>query len=475
MSGVRTRFAPSPTGHLHIGGARTALFNYLFARRQGGRFILRIEDTDRERSTPESIDAILDGLRWLRLNWDEGPVFQSERSPLYREHIERLLRQEKAYRCYCTSEELEAKRKAALAANRSPVYDRTCRERADRPPNRSFTVRFKAPLTGETVVRDLIKGNVVVQNRELDDLIIARSDGSPTFNLCAVVDDALMEITHIIRGEDHLSNTPKQLQLYRAFGYPTPEFAHAPLILGADRTRLSKRHGATSITAYRESGYLPDALINYLVRLGWSHGDQELFTRAELIEKFSLSQVGTAAGVFDPDKLEWVNFQHLKSMQPAALAEAVRPHIAARGWSVPEEPRLSKMVTTLRERAKTLVELVESGSYYWTDALRIDPKAAAKHLAKADPGVFRLVLDALQAVRPWDAPAIEAEFRRVMETHKIKLGKLAQPVRVALTGGAVSPGIFELIEAMGRELVLARLGAALPLVGKAVADQPPTT
>jgi glutamyl-tRNA synthetase len=285
MSRVRTRFAPSPTGYLHIGGARTALFNYLFARNQGGSFILRVEDTDRERSTDEAMRAILDSLAWLEMEWDEGPFYQTERMSLYREHAERLLAEGNAYRCICTAEELEEKRKRAMAEGRKPAYDRHCRGLglgADRP----HTIRFKAPLDGETVVNDLIKGPVVFQNTELDDLILVRTDASPTYNFCAVVDDALMRITHIIRGEDHLANTPKQILIYRAFGFDLPAFAHVPLILGLDRTRLSKRHGATSVTAYRDTGYLPQALANYLVRLGWSHGDQEIFTRAEMIAAF---------------------------------------------------------------------------------------------------------------------------------------------------------------------------------------------
>jgi len=470
---VRTRFPPSPTGHLHIGGARTALFNYLFARRHAGAFVLRIEDTDRERSTEESVHGILDGLTWLGLEWDEGPFFQSQRTGLYREHAERLLAAGHAYRCFCSPEELEAKRERALEEGRKPMYDRSCRARTDGGAGQPFALRFKAPLVGETVVHDLIRGAVVFQNQELDDLIIVRSDGTPTYNLCVVVDDALMRISHIIRGEDHLANTPKQIQLYHAFGYPLPAFAHVPLIHGLDRARLSKRHGATSVTAYREMGYLPDALVNYLVRLGWAYGDQEIFTRAELIEKFSLERVGSAAAIFNPEKLDWVNFQFMKALSPHDLAAAVKPLIEARGWRIPgDDAWLEKMVATLRERAKTLVELVDSGRFYLCDDITISPADAAKHLAKANPAAWADLRESLARLRDWNAAVIQAAFEAVIARHHLKLGQLAQPVRLALTGGTVSPGIFEVAEVIGKERVLARLDHATPLVGHAA--QAPT-
>lgn len=464
MPEVRTRFAPSPTGHLHIGGARTALFSFLYARHTGGKFVLRIEDTDRERSTPESIAAILDSMRWLGLDWDEGPFYQSERSDLYRQHAERLLREGHAYRCYCSPGELEEKRKQALAEGRKPMYDRTCRDRNSPVEGRPYVVRFKAPLGGETRVDDLIRGTVVFQNSELDDLILLRSDGTPTYNFCVVVDDALMQITHILRGEDHLANTPKQIQIYAALGYPLPHFGHLPLIHGLDRARLSKRHGATSVTAYRESGYLPQALVNYLARLGWSYGDQEIFTLPELVEKFSLANVGRAAAIFNPEKLEWVNFQHLKQLSAAELADAVRPFIAARGWTIPDEPGwLEKMVMTLRERAKTLVELVDLAAFYLREEIELDPDAAAKHLAGAPAAALRELRDGLAGLPEWNADSIRQVFERVVEAHSLKLGKIAQPVRVALTGGTVSPGIFEVIDVLGRERTLRRLDRSVPL------------
>ena len=468
MSTVRTRFAPSPTGYLHVGGARTALFNYLFARHHRGVFVLRIEDTDRARSTPESIQAIRDSLGWLELEWDEGPILQSERAQLYRQHSDQLLAQGDAYRCYCTSAELDEKRKAAVARGLTPAYDRRCRDRGAPQNDRPFTIRFKTPLEGATSVDDLVKGRVVFQNVELDDLIIVRTDGTPTYNFSAVVDDIDMRITHLIRGEDHLSNTPRQVQIYRALGCQPPAFAHVPLILGLDRARLSKRHGATAVSAYRDSGYLPNALTNYLARLGWSYGDQEIFSRTELIEKFSLDQVGTAAGVFNPEKLEWVNFQHLKQLSHADLASAVKPFIAVRGWRSPGDDRwLAKMVAALQERAKTLVELVDLGRFYLCDDIVIDPKAA-KHLAKANPAALRDLRHALSELQEWTAEAIQAAIEAIRARYELKLGQIAQPVRVALTGGTVSPGIFEVAETVGRDRVLARLDRVLPTVGHAV-------
>jgi glutamyl-tRNA synthetase len=459
---VRTRFAPSPTGYLHIGGARTALFNFLFARHHGGTFVLRIEDTDRERSTPESIQAILDGLGWLGLDWDEGPYYQTARADLYRAHVDRLVAADRVYRCWCTPEELEARRKAALAAGRRPAYDRTCRDLRQAPAGRTtFTLRFRTPTDGETVVPDLVKGRVVFQNAELDDFIIVRSDGTPVYNFCAAVDDVEMGITHVIRGDDHLANTPRQVLLYQAFGATLPAFAHLPLILGLDKARLSKRHGATSVMAYHELGYLPDALVNYLARLGWSHGDQELFTRAELIEHFTLETVGRSAGVFNPEKLEWVNFQYLKAIPPPELVERLVPFLERAGLPVPaDRPWLVRVVETLRERAKTLVELAEFCRFYLLDAIEPDPKAAAKHLRPEIVPALQELITRLETARPWNAATIEEAFQAVIAGRGMKLGALAQPVRVAVTGGTVSPGIFEVLDVLGSERSLARLRAA---------------
>ena len=468
MLAVRTRFAPSPTGYLHLGGARTALFNYLFARHHGGVFILRVEDTDRERSTDASMGEILESLQWLELRWDEGPFYQSQRGALYRAHAERLLAAGAAYRCYCSAAALEQQRQAAQAERRKPMYDRRCRTLAAPPAaGTPFTIRFKTPLDGETVVADAIRGHVVFQNAEMDDLIIVRSDGSPTYNFCVVVDDADMGITHNIRGEDHLPNTPKQVLIYQALSYPPPIFAHVPLVLGVDRARLSKRHGATSVLSYRDAGYLPQALNNYLARLGWSHGDQEIFSHAELIAAFSLEALGSSAGVFNPEKLEWVNAQHIKRTPRAELAQLVKPFIAGRGWPLPDDAGwLERVVATLQEKAKTLVELVDLAAYYFTDAIAIEPAAARKHLSPANPDALRDLRAALAALPSWTTASIQAAFEQVLERYQLALGQIAQPVRVALTGGTVSPGIFEVADVIGRERVLARLDRALPLVGE---------
>jgi glutamyl-tRNA synthetase len=471
---VRTRFAPSPTGHLHIGGARTALFNYLFARHHGGRFLLRIEDTDRARSTPASIEAILTSLRWLGLDWDEGPFYQSARTALYQAQAEALLRAGRAYRCWCTAAELEARRAAALAGGRRVGYDRTCRDRTGPPAGRTLSVvRFRTPLDGETRIDDAVKGPVVFRNAELDDFVIVRSDGTPVYNFCAVVDDAAMAITHIIRGDDHLANTPRQVLLYEALAAPPPRFAHLPLILGLDKARLSKRHGATSVTAYRDAGYLPDALVNYLARLGWSHGDQELFTRAELVALFGLEAVAKSPAVFNPEKLLWVNFQHLKRLDAAELAELVVPFLARAGLPVPDDRGwLARAVLVLRERAKTLVELAALLRIYLTDEVTLDPAAAARYLTPAIGPALADVTGRLAALSQWDPAAIAGAVRATLDLHGLRLGELAQPLRVALTGGTVSPGIYDVLDLLGRERTLARLRMALARVRATPAAAP---
>jgi glutamyl-tRNA synthetase len=466
MSQIRTRFAPSPTGYLHIGGARTALFNYLFARHHGGRFILRIEDTDRERSTAEAIQAILDAMHWLGLDYDEGPFYQTARLSLYQERIRQLLRQGKAYPCVCTPPELDAKRRLAMKEKRKPAYDGTCRppqgSSAPLPTNQQFTVRFRSPVDGITVVEDLVKGDVVFENRELDDLIIARSDGMPTYNFCVVADDIDMAITHVIRGDDHLANTPRQIQLYQALGADLPRFAHLPLILGTDKARLSKRHGATSVTAYRDMGYLPEAVNNYLVRLGWSHGDQEIFSREELIEKFSLESVGKSAGVFNPEKFLWLNSQYLKAQPLTRLADEVVPYIQAQGYAVPpDRVWLQKMIGTLQERAKTLVELVDSARYYLTDDIALDEKTTKKFLTREIAQPLTSLIERLSTLNDFSESAIEREFAIVLSEHGLSMGQLAQPVRAALTGSTVSPGIHDVIAVLGKERTLRRLRSAL--------------
>jgi glutamyl-tRNA synthetase len=468
---VRTRFAPSPTGYLHIGGARTALFNYLFARHHGGKFILRIEDTDRERSTPEAIEAIIQALTWLELDWDEGPFFQTQRYGVYKENIQKLLAQGKAYPCVCAPEELDAKRQAAMKEKRKPAYDGTCRPRdgaiAPIPQGKPHAIRFLSPQTGATVVDDAVKGSVVFDNRELDDLIIARSDGTPTYNFCVVVDDIDMKITHIIRGDDHLANTPRQIVLYQALGHIPPQFAHLPLILGLDKARLSKRHGATSVTAYRDMGYFPEALSNYLVRLGWSHGDDEIFSRAELIEKFSLEAVGKSAGVFNPEKLLWLNSHYLKTRSLSRLADEIVPFIKAKGYPAPQDRAwLERMAATLRERAKTLVELVDQAHFYLSDEITYDEKAAKKFLTREVREPLAEIMEKLAALSEFSEGGIEQAFTEILQRRELPLGKLAQPVRVALTGSTVSPGIYEIIAVLGKERTLGRLKRALEYIDR---------
>jgi glutamyl-tRNA synthetase len=458
---VRTRFAPSPTGFLHIGGARTALFSYLYARHHGGTFVLRIEDTDRARSTPESIQAILDGLTWLRLEWDEGPFFQSERFDLYRRAAEQLEAGGHTYRCYCTPEELEQRRSAALAAGRTPAYDRTCRNRSGPPPAGPSVLRFRTPLDGALVIDDLVKGPVRFEHADLDDFVIVRADGTPLYNFCVVVDDVDMRITHVIRGDDHVANTPRQALLYGALGAPLPRFAHVPLILGLDKTRLSKRHGATSVMAYRDMGLLPDALVNYLVRLGWSHGDQEIFSRRELIDLFSLEQVGRSPGVFNPEKLEWLNAQYLRALPADELATLCLPFLEAQGTPIPaDRARLEAALLTLRERARTLVELAHMARFYFVETIELDPQAATTHLTPAVAPALDDLIARLGAIDAWTPETVERVVRETVATHDMKLGKLAQPVRVAVTGGTASPGIFEVLALLGRDTALARLGAA---------------
>lgn len=460
---VRVRFAPSPTGALHIGGVRTALFNWLFARHHQGSFILRIEDTDQTRSTDESIRVILDGMKWLGLDWDEGPFRQTDRMDLYREHVDRLKKQGKAYACYCTPEELEARRKEAMAAGKPPKYDRKCRSLTAPVPGRTPAIRFLSSDEGQTIVRDRIRGAVTFENQQLDDLIILRSDGLPTYNFAVVVDDVTMGITHVIRGDDHLNNTPRQIQLYQALGYEPPEFAHLPMILGADKTKLSKRHGATAVTEYIDLGYLPEALVNYLSRLGWSSGDQEIFTRQELIEKFSLESVGKAPSVFNPEKLLWLNHHYIQQAEPERLASLVLDLLRKDG-SISSDPNpawLAKLASILTERSHTLVEMKQASLPFVLDEIVMDEKAKAKHLTPDVAPLLAELSERLRPVEPFVHDEIEKVFAALVAEKGMKLGKLAQPVRVALTGGTVSPGIFEVIEVMGREKTLRRIEAAI--------------
>ena len=405
-------------------------------------------------------------MNWLGLDWDEGPFYQTKRYPLYKEKVQKLLSEGKAYPCVCTPEKLEAKRQLAQKEKRKSMYDGTCRPPEGvippLPQDKPYTIRFRSPRDGSTIVNDAVKGDVVFDNRELDDLIIARSDGTPTYNFCVVVDDIDMGITHIIRGDDHLANTPRQILLYQALGDTPPQFAHVPLILGLDKARLSKRHGATSVTAYRDMGYLPEAILNYLVRLGWSHGDQELFSREELIEKFSLESVGKSAGVFNPKKFLWVNFHYLKTRPLSQLAEEIVPYIVAKGYRVPQDKSwLERMIKTLQERSRTLVELVDSAHFYLTDDIAIDEKAAKKFLTPEVSQPLSKLIERLSALDEFSEANIESAFSGVLEEFGLSMGKLAQPVRVALTGSTVSPGIHEVIAVLGKERTIRRLQSAL--------------
>lgn len=466
---VRVRFAPSPTGHLHIGGARTALFNWLFAKHYNGDFILRIEDTDRTRSTDEYIESIMAGMKWLNLDWNEGPFRQTDRFYIYTRYAENLVAEGKAYYCYCSPEELEERRKEAMAAGRSIKYDGRCRHLKGPPSDRKPAVRFKMPQEGEIVVHDLIKGEVVFDNAQLDDLIIVRSDGTPTYNFTVVVDDVDMKITHVIRGDDHLNNTPKQIHIYDAFGYQTPLFAHLSMILGADKTRLSKRHGATSVIAYKDMGYLSDALVNYLVRLGWSYGDQEVFTREELIEHFTFENVGTSSAVFNPEKLLWLNSQYIIHSDPLRLLDLVMPFLISAGIAKEDQSFdrawLAKAIVTLQERSKTLTELAESLRYYISEDIEYVQKAKEKFLNEKNRPYLIEVKEALEKLADFTHVEIEQIFKAIAEKNNIKLGSIAQPVRVAMTGKTESPGIFEVIEILGKVKTLRRLEKAVQSIG----------
>lgn len=459
---IRTRFAPSPTGYLHIGGARTALFNWLFSRHHGGEFVLRIEDTDQQRSTEESTKAILDAMAWMGLNWDEGPHFQAQRVDLHREMVQKLVQEGKAYYCTCTPEELEAKRKEALATGKKPKYDGKCRDKGLKKTTGSV-VRFRGTETGVTIVEDLIKGIIIFNNDELDDLIIERGDGYPTYNFAVVIDDALMNITHVIRGDDHVNNTPRQILMYQALGFDVPQFAHVPMILGADKTRLSKRHGATSVMAYKEMGFLPEALVNYLVRLGWSHGDQEIFSFKELIELFELNSVGKSPAVFNPEKLLWLNAHYIKEAKPERLMEEMRPLWPA-GISADDKAFTQKVIIDLQPRVKTLVELAQAADFYFADQIQYEEQAAQKFLVSEVAGHLKAIADTIPKVQNFDKESIEAFLKNFIEEQKIKFKAIAQPLRVALTGKTVSPGIDEIMVTLGRQRVMQRINDAIAYI-----------
>jgi glutamyl-tRNA synthetase len=462
---VVTRFAPSPTGMLHLGGVRTALFSWLYARRMGGKFILRIEDTDRERSTEQAVQVILDGMRWLGLDADEGPYYQTRRMERYRAVLGEMLSAGTAYHCYCTKEELDALRAEQMARKQKPRYTGICRERAEPRPGIKPVVRFRNPVEGAVVVQDLIHGAVTFQNAELDDLIIARSDGTPTYNFSVVVDDMDMRITHVIRGDDHLNNTPRQMNMLQALGAPLPVYAHVPMILGPDGAKLSKRHGAVSVLQYEEEGYLPDAVLNYLVRLGWSHGDQEFFTRPEMIAAFDIHDVNRAASAFNPEKLLWLNQQHMMRADPATLLPYLREQLRRIGVDSDDQRLLEGVILAQRERAKTLKEMAQNSRFFFLESVELDPKAVAKHLGGDASAMLAQLRDELRSLPEWNAPSIHALLNQLAARTQSGLGRIAQPLRVAVTGTAVSPPIDATLELLGRERTLSRIDAALGRLG----------
>ncbi len=466
----RVRFAPSPTGYLHIGGARTALFNWLYARRHAGKFILRLEDTDRERSTEESVQAILDGLRWLGLDWDEGPgvggpvgpYFQTERLDLYRREADALIGGGKAYRCYCTKEELEERRRVFEKQKRPYKYEGTCRNRTDIPPGRTAVVRFRMPEVDETLTyTDEVLGRISKQTSDLDDFVMLRADGIPLYNFGCVVDDHTMDITLVVRGQEHINSTFPQLMLYRALGWTPPAMAHLPLILGPDKEKLSKRrHPEADVMLHRSNGILPEALVNFIVRLGWSHGNDEVISREQMVAWFGFDHVGSTSGVWNPEKLLWLNQHYLKTLPPLDIGARLLPFLAARGVDAARDPRLERIVLALRERSKTLVEMADLARPFFV-RVPVDPKAAAKHLDHAGKRALALAREALHAVQPWTTLGIDAALKSVSEAAGLGMGKVAQPVRVATMGIPVSPPIGETLELLGKVESLERIEAAL--------------
>jgi len=460
---VRTRFAPSPTGYLHVGGARTALFSWLYARRHGGTFVLRIEDTDLERSTAESVNAILEGMTWLGLEYDEGPFYQTERFEHYEAAIQKLMDDGVAYRCNCSKERIEGLREEAMRRKDKPRYDGHCRHKevsADEP----HVIRFKNPDHGAVVVDDMVRGKVLFNNDELDDLIIRRTDGSPTYNLTVVVDDLDMNITHVIRGDDHLNNTPRQINILRALGHEPPRYGHVPMILGDDGARLSKRHGAVSVMQYREDGFLPEALLNYLVRLGWSHGDQEIFSLDELVSLFDIGDVNKAASAFNTEKLAWLNQHYIKADTPLRIAHLLSPHMGKLGIDPINGPNLVEVAEAQQERAKTLVEMAEISAFFYKDFEQFDEQAAKKNLRPVAREGLEKMREALEALEEWTPGALHQTVADVSEALGLKMGKVAQPLRVAVVGRAASPGIDVTLYLVGREACLRRIDKALEFI-----------
>ncbi|MDH5184688.1 MAG: glutamate--tRNA ligase [Gammaproteobacteria bacterium] len=461
---IKSRFAPSPTGYLHIGGARTALFSWLYARKHGGTFVLRIEDTDLERSTPESVNAILEGMTWLGLEYDEGPFYQTHRFDRYKQVIQQLLDQGDAYFCYCSKDELEAMREEQMANKQKPRYDARCRGRTEPLEGVSPVIRFRNPTEGTVVVEDLIRGRVAFQNTELDDLIIARSDGTPTYNLTVVVDDADMGINYVIRGDDHLNNTPRQMNILKALGFEPPIYAHVPMILGGDGKRLSKRHGAVSVMQYRDEGYLPEAVLNYLVRLGWSHGDQELFSIDEMIELFQLENVNKAASTYNQDKLLWINHQYIMNSDPAHIAHHLSVHMGKLDIDPSVGPNIEEVIVAQREKAKTLVELADTCAFYYRDPSEYNAKTAKKAFVEAAIEPLTRARDGLLVLDDWRREPIHAVLEQVVTELEIGFGQIGMPVRLALTGGAPSPELDLTICLVGKDAATRRIDAAIEYI-----------
>ncbi len=464
---VKTRFAPSPTGFLHVGGARTALFSWLYARHCNGKFVLRIEDTDRERSTQPAIDAIIDSMKWLNLNWDEGPYYQTKRFDRYREVIDKLLAEGKAYKCYCSKERLEKMREDQMKNGQKPRYDGHCRDdKSEHDPSESYVIRFRNPDDGVVAFDDMVKGHVEFKNQELDDFIIQRSDGTPTYNFCVVVDDWDMGITHVIRGDDHVNNTPRQINLYKALGAPVPVFCHLAMILGDDGAKLSKRHGAVSVMQYREDGYLPEALVNYLVRLGWSHGDQEIFSVEEMISLFSLDAITKSASGFNTKKLDWLNAHYMKTLPAEVVASELEWHLKRQGLedlSAGPDPKL--VVKNYAERTHTLKEMAQKAMCYYKDFDEYDPAAVKKWIKEGSVEILKDAYDTLKALDNWDAKLIDEALENLAKRREVGMGKVGQPLRVAITGTAMSPGIGDTMILAGKERVLARIERAIAHFG----------
>ncbi|WP_438862546.1 glutamate--tRNA ligase [Neptunicella sp.] len=459
---VVTRFAPSPTGYLHVGGARTALYSWLYAKSQGGKFVLRIEDTDIERSTQAAIDAILEGMNWLGLSWDDGPYYQTQRFDRYKEFVQQLLADDKAYKCYCSRERLDQIREQQMAAGEKPKYDGKCRHGVEQEGD--YVIRFKNPQQGSVVINDHIRGKIQIANAELDDLIIQRTDGVPTYNFCVVIDDWDMGITHVVRGEDHINNTPRQINILEALGAPVPEYAHVSMILGDDGKKLSKRHGAVGVMQYRDDGFLPQALLNYLVRLGWSHGDQEIFSLDEMIEYFSLDDIGQSASAFNTDKLIWLNQHYIKTLPVAEVAKYAQWHFEQQGIDTSNGPALEKVIAIQADRVKTLKELAEISRYFYHEYDELDANAAKKHLRPVAQEPLELVKTKLQGISDWTAENIHAAINATAEQLDVGMGKVGMPLRVAATGSGNSPSLDVTLELLTFEQVAQRIDKALKYI-----------